>query len=97
MNCKPGDLALVIGPANPISIGKVVTCVEFWPSGTIVDIPGGIYMTEEPAWLTDRVLDPAVWAPLCRVMRDSALMPLRPPADDETDTAERGVTEGCGA
>lgn len=100
MNCQQGDLALVIGPANPISIGKVVTCVEFWPSGTIVDTPGGIYMTEEPAWLTDRVLDPAVshgWGRLCRVIRDSALMPLRPPASDETDTAERDVTEGLDA
>ena len=74
--------------------------MEFLPIGTIMDLPDGIYSTEEPAWLTDRVLDPAVshgWGRLCRVIRDSALMPLRPPAADETDTAEREVTEGCGA
>jgi hypothetical protein len=32
-----------------------------------------------------------------RGVSDRFLMPLRPPADDETDTAEREVTEGLDA
>ena len=53
-----------------------------------------------PGWLTDTVVvkNPVDGLDIYnRGVSDRFLMPLRPPADDETDTAEREVTEGCGA
>jgi hypothetical protein len=49
MNCKPGDLALVIGGRN---VGKVVTCLELLPTGSeYVDEAAG------PLWRVDRALE----------------------------------------
>ena len=101
MNCKPGDLALIIGPAGRSCVGKVVRCVELLPVDTRFIIPSGqVRYTSKPGWLTDTVVveNPVDGLDLHnRGVSDRFLMPLRPPAADETDTAERGVTEGCGA
>ena len=101
MNCKQGDLALVIGPAGRSCVGKVVRCVEFLPVGTRFIVPSGqVRYTSMPGWLTDTVVvkNPVDGLDIYnRGVSDRFLMPLRPPADDETDTAEREVTEGCGA
>ena len=101
MNCKQGDLALIIGPAGRSCVGKVVRCVELLPVDTRFIIPSGqVRYTSKPGWLTDTVVveNPVDGLDLHnRGVSDRFLMPLRPPAADETDTAERGVTEWCGA
>ncbi len=98
MNCKQGDLALIIGPAGRSCVGKVVRCVELLPVDTRFIIPSGqVRYTSKPGWLTDTVVveNPVDGLDLHnRGVSDRFLMPLRPPAADETDTAERGVTEG---
>ena len=101
MNCKQGDLALIIGPAGRSCVGKVVRCVELFPVDTRFIIPSGqVRYAYEPVWLTDTVVvkNPVDGLDLYnRGIADRFLMPLRPPVSDETDTAERDVTEGYGA
>lgn len=103
MNCKPGDLALVIGLDGDPGIGKVVRCLKFVPRGTLASAADKQWhrTTAEDGWLTDTLLYPPPefenWGEINYVAADRCLLPLRPPAADETDTAERGVTEGCGA
>lgn len=52
MNCKKGDLAIVVSSIVPHSpnIGKIVRCLEFIPAHTTVGIPG---KTACDGWLTD--------------------------------------------
>lgn len=79
LNCKPGDLALVIsGP----SAGKLVTCLEPLPAGWYRDdLPRGcsqqINVTEGPLW---RVNLPLEWGDLLylAIAPDEVLMPLGP-------------------
>lgn len=51
MNCKQGDLAIVVRANNPANLGKLVTCLEFIPDKVFTDPDG----TERPhqAWLVD--------------------------------------------
>ena len=97
MNCKQGDLALIIGPAGRSCVGKVVRCVELLPVDTRFIIPSGqVRYTSKPGWLTDTVVveNPVDGLDIYnRGVSDRFLMPLRPPADDETDTADEGVTD----
>ncbi len=101
MNCKQGDLALVIGPAGRSCVGKVVCCVELFPVGTKFILPSGeVRYAYEPVWLTDTVMvkNPVDGLDLYnRGIADRYLLPLPPPASDETDTAEREMTAECGA
>ena len=100
MNCKQGDLALVIGPDGEPGVGKVVRCLKFVPRGTLASSVDKQWhrTTAEDGWLTDTLLYPppqfANWGEINYVSADRYLLPLRPPAAADTDTAERGVTEG---
>jgi hypothetical protein len=84
MNCKPGDLALVIASSVPETgrnIGKTVTCVRL-----LNESEHNIPRDFGPIWLVDRLMDrfdmstgavvPCPWA--C----DRYLMPIRPPAEE---------------
>lgn len=53
MNCKQGDLAIVMSSIVPNSpnIGKIVRCLEFIPANTTIRIPGRV--TACDGWLTD--------------------------------------------
>ena len=53
MNCKQGDLAIVVSSIVPHSpnIGKIVRCLEFIPANTTIRIPGRV--TACDGWLTD--------------------------------------------
>ena len=101
MNCKQGDLAMIIGPDGRSCVGKVVRCVELFPVGTRFIVPSGqVRYTSMLGWLTDTVVaeNPVDGLDIYnRGIADRFLMPLRPPVSDETDTAERDVTEGYGA
>lgn len=77
MNCKPGDLALVIsGPAQ----GQAVICLEALPAGfPRDDLPPGIEQRfdekEGPLWRIDR---PIEWGDLLYlpIAPDAVLMPI---------------------
>ena len=90
MNCKAGDLALVVKGRNR---GKVVTCLRLLKGGT--ELEHGVIRDDEAVWELDRELSwpegPA--AAIC----DHGLMPIRPPASDESDTADQDLPAECAA
>ena len=89
LNCKQGDLALVIGGRN---VGKVVICLELLPAGSqYVDETAG------PLWRVDRALEylnEALGMTANKYLApDRILMPLNPgsaanPESLELDQAE---------
>ncbi len=90
MNCKPGDLALVLRP--PSWAGKVVTVLRRSgpPDWAGMNFPGS-----ENLWEVDRALGWAirnstqvVLLPLCP---DDCLMPIRPEADPESVLTEQEI------
>ena len=106
MNCKQGDLALVIrGPdtGKVVSVVLAVSPQEYIPTSLgIFGISLRALPENLPAWHVDREMAVRVFGidtpATARVAWDSCLLPIRPPpAAADTDTAEREVTEGCGA
>ncbi len=87
MNCRLGDLALVIAPSDASFVGLMVRCEKFVPYGTEVWGFGYPRKTIADAWVVDRVLVPSQSAfgspfgPLDRVIADKFLLPLRPPEE----------------
>ena len=100
MNCKQGDLALAIPPS--FDAGKAFTCVEVLMAPTPETLSVGIEDSNDyPLWRVDRG---ATWTSAPGALRmqlpfipDRCLLPLRPPADDETDTADQDLPAECGA
>lgn len=96
MNCREGDLALVIrGP----DVGKTVTVLAAVKRRELIVTSLGeaapISPFCLPAWHVDR--DLSAWSLnsgqfTVRVAADEALMPIRPEADPEEIPAEREVT-----
>ena len=87
MNCKPGDLALVIGDTFPYNKSKVVTCVRLLNRSEhdVLDSHG-------PVWLIDTLLQYGVlgfaapsYLPWCP---DRCLMPVNPLDDEATEHQE---------
>ena len=103
MNCKAGDLALVIGPAQCPAVGKIVKCMEFVPSNTRITSADQLWTasTTADAWITDTLLFPPPrfldWGDINYSARDQDLMPIRPPASNESDTADQDLPAECGA
>ena len=90
MNCKPGDLALVV---KGINRGKLVTCLRILNGGT--ELEHGIVRKDKAVWEIDRALS---WPEgLAAAVCDEAIMPIRPPASDESDTADQDLPAECGA
>lgn len=96
MNCKPGDMAVIIASGHS---GKMVTCVRLLTAGDAfptADGPAvGKIVGPEPIWLIDRWLEwwnadqnHAFEAPICP---DSILMPIRPGAADQPIEADLPV------
>lgn len=100
MNCKQGDLALAIPPS--FDAGKVFTCVEVLMAPTPETLAVGINAGKNyPLWRVDRR---ATWIGAWSdnhmsmpFIPDRSLLPLRPPASDETDTADQDLPAECGA
>ena len=90
MNCKPGDLALVI---HSMDQGKMVQCIELLriplPEAGATQFAPGL----GPVWKVDR---PMQWRShngpryLTCMMLDKFLMPIRPEPDEST--IEKSVT-----
>ena len=99
MNCKPGDLALAIPPS--LDAGIMVTCIEALLSPSAETERLGILLNEDyPLWHVDR---PATWVSVsgrfvaAPFIPDRHLLALRPPASDESDTADQDLPAECGA
>lgn len=97
MNCKQGDLALVIcGPDR----GQIVKCLEQLPAGfRRDDLPPEceqrIDEKEGPLWRLDRLLE---WGDLVymAIAPDSVLMPIGRGSPDDADTRrEQQTSEAC--
>ncbi len=102
MNCKPGDLALVIGPEGAECVGKMVRCLRPFPAGTQVPTKEGVCLTRErDGWITDTILYPPPKFYDCGEFNcassDRWLMPIRPPASDESEIADQDLPAECGA
>ena len=103
MNCQQGDLALVIGPPGEAGVGKVVKCLKLILTGTPTHSLDRIWHSTlfTDTWVTDTLIYPPPeftnWGEVNYMVADRYLLPLRPPASADTDTAEREVTEGYGA
>lgn len=72
MNCKPGDLALIVCAYNdPQHLGKIITCLKWWP-----DEWGG-------CWSTSPALHGAAGQEIG--WHDDDLRPIRDPGEDAQD------------
>ena len=81
MNCKPGDLAVIVRSWAG-NEGKIVRCVE------LVNSPDfeGLTFLDGPRWLIDRPV-PLRLGGTTKTVADSALKPIRPnDGKDETLT-----------
>ena len=98
LNCRPGDLAIVLAPKSGASCsatGRIVTAVSLQPAGRCVT-PDGLEFEDIPVgasyWLVlySRPMPQismlgTVRASIYDVIRDSRLRPIRDqPGDDET-------------
>lgn len=74
MNCKQGDLAIVVkgalGHKSP-NLGKIVTCLKLYPAGT-----NGYNLSQGPLWEVDKQFEDT-WGGSDCFMFDSFLRPLR--------------------
>jgi hypothetical protein len=80
LNCKVGDLAVVVRSVAG-NEGKIVRCLQFIPSHTFVSRDGVIY--DADAWETTPVLMGFDGRPTRA--KDSNLRPIRDPGDDARD------------
>lgn len=95
MNCKPGDLAVIVGfnPAHPHTTGRIVDVIEAAPVGVGFRLPDGKshHPCRAGAWIIRfhnpvnlnaiRGRSSAVFA----VCPDAHLRPIRDPGEDAVD------------
>ena len=98
MNCKPGDLAIVV--RSKANAGRVVRCIKLLPAGTwlgVTSTTGAQSRAKEPVWLVEGKLrifyqftGEHFEVPYAY---DSILRPLDADLNDETleDTNERTI------
>lgn len=95
MNCKPGDLAVIVkfNPAYPHMTGKIVDVIELSPVGVWFNLPNG--KSHKPcgsqSWIikfpnpVDLSAIRGRSSSLYAVCPDHALRPLRDPGEDAED------------
>ena len=95
MNCKPGDLAVIVGysPKTPWLTGRIVEVIELAPVGVSFKLPDGKSHQPCPAgeWVI-RFQNPVDLSEirgrtnaLYAACHDSKLRPLRDPGEGATD------------
>jgi hypothetical protein len=89
MNCKPGDLAVVLfASKSPKMIGRIVECVRLVSPGENIS---GLAWSNDiggPAWLVRTTGSPLQWVRHTvdeRAIADCCLRPIRDPGDDARD------------
>lgn len=85
MNCKPGELAVIV-KSWAGNEGKIVRCLRIneWRSRQPSRLSTGEIFPPEPTWDIDRVIT-AQDGSAVAYADDSQLRPLRDPGDDATD------------
>lgn len=85
MNCRKGDLAIIV-KSWAGNEGKIVRClfIDAERSGYETLAPGGIVHPPEPIWIIDQEI-PGFDGSLSNYIADSQLRPIRDPGDDATD------------
>lgn len=98
LNCKAGDLAVVIGLSKePWCLGLSVTCLEIMRPGSRYRADNGdLWECRENAWVVDRDLwgqkYPDTRGTPAHVISDRFLLPIRPEADPEAMPTEQEVS-----
>jgi hypothetical protein len=90
MNCKPGDMAIIIRSRSGINTGKVVTCLRIADA-----VQNNLTPSAGPWWEIDRTIQHR-WSVSGRLQdrpfaSDKNLMPINPLNDEQT-TRETEVT-----
>ena len=82
MNCKPGDLAVVV-KSFAGNLGRIVRCIRLRSEAATVRRPDGSFVTDA-IWEIDTCLPDfsGTQGPFCQ---DSLLRPIRDPGDDAID------------
>ena len=81
MNCKQGDMAVVVR-SSAGNEGKVVTCLEYVGHVGLIEVDGVLhYLPSSDYWLVDRVLnlskyDGFLFLDVVSFIPDSFLMPI---------------------
>lgn len=85
MNCKPGDLALIVRSSSG-NVGKIVVCIKMVGMYRWLQPDGNSFIS--PCWLIDRNL--RGWdGTTDAFVPDVCLRPLRDPGDDAKDETLR--------
>lgn len=90
MNCKPGDLAVVVR-SYAGNEGKIVRCIRLAPDNRWIDAVSG-RLFRAATWVIDRQLMGAGGDYSARI-EDSLLRPIQNPGDDVHDVRDILVPE----
>lgn len=89
MNCRPGDLAVVVFSKNIENVGAIVRCIRLISDSEQVD---GVQWTQRrggPCWLVESEGRLLAWGIAGHVRRrafaDALLRPIRDPGEDAQD------------
>jgi hypothetical protein len=80
MNCKPGDLAIVVW-SEAGNEGKILRCLRLVRKSVLMK---NFEVKEDWCWEIDRQI-PGCHGTPTRFVRDSILRPIRDPGDDAVD------------
>ena len=80
MNCKPGDLAVIVR-SRAGNEGKIVRCIRLATASEKFYFVSGTY------WLVDRELS-TVFGRLASIARDDWMRPIRPQDDGAQDESK---------
>ena len=102
MNCKPGDLAVVIGGAfSPQNIGAIVKVIKLLPNGGVLDGKAWFPTSSCPTWLVESCGKKLTWGhhkpSLRRAYSDRCLRPIRDQDGDDETLTWAGKPEGVTA
>lgn len=91
MNCRPGDLALVVGDTFPENACKVVTCIRLLRhrQHSVEADYGPIWLVDIPMVFVHDDLGIVIREPWCP---DQALMPINPRDDEALEQLEEICT-----
>jgi hypothetical protein len=92
MNCKPGDLAVILKAEQSENVGRIVRCVRLIGPGELVDGRDWLVTVPGPHWVIEATPG-LLWNRHGRVARrafwDAGLRPITPPAGTVTASEVR--------
>lgn len=90
MKVKTGDRAWITNSVARSNIGKLVLVGEYVPPGSLIEVDGELYWTDDPAFIVESLMGPLVTNPYRKLVLRKPhtaawLKPQRDPGDDATD------------